>query len=217
MHRECTADNGGSAAVATPLLPRLCCSCGGCSGREHRDEPLSGGGRVRRVRGGSEHKRANTATTQLSRTGHSLSAAPPRKSSSPLLEEPACRNSIVLTERLVVLRFSMLSSGTMEEFVTEEEEPWYDQQDLEQGKAPSSYPPASPPASCCVMWSYLKKVIRHLKRSFPPNAVEPMVKIDSSNGRPQKTTVFNDNALKPASRACCAWSHTQTLGDKQGN
>lgn len=26
----------------------------------------------------------------------------------------------------------------MEEFVTEEEEPWYDQQDLEQGKTPSS-------------------------------------------------------------------------------
>ncbi|XP_035516718.1 cerebellar degeneration-related protein 2-like, partial [Morone saxatilis] len=26
----------------------------------------------------------------------------------------------------------MLSSGRMEEFVTEEEEPWYDQQDLEQ-------------------------------------------------------------------------------------
>ncbi|MED6275257.1 Cerebellar deproteinration- protein 2-like [Characodon lateralis] len=26
----------------------------------------------------------------------------------------------------------MLSSGQMEEFVTEEEEPWYDQQDLEQ-------------------------------------------------------------------------------------
>lgn len=80
MHRECTADNRGSAAFATPLLPRLCCSCGGCSGWEHRDGPLSGGGRVRRVRGGSEHKRANTATTQLSRTGHSLSAAPPRKS-----------------------------------------------------------------------------------------------------------------------------------------
>lgn len=28
----------------------------------------------------------------------------------------------------------MLNSGRMEEFVTEEEEPWYDQQDLEQGK-----------------------------------------------------------------------------------
>ena len=28
----------------------------------------------------------------------------------------------------------MLSSARMEEFVTEEEEPWYDQQDLEQGK-----------------------------------------------------------------------------------
>lgn len=95
MHRECTADNGGGAAVATPLLPRLCCSCGGCSGREHRDGPLSGGGRMRRVRGGSEHKRGNTATTQLSRTGHSLSAAPPRRSSSSLLEEPACRSSIV--------------------------------------------------------------------------------------------------------------------------
>lgn len=35
----------------------------------------------------------------------------------------------------------MLSSGTMEEFVTEEEEPWYDQQDLEQGEWS--------PASCC--------------------------------------------------------------------
>lgn len=29
----------------------------------------------------------------------------------------------------------MLSPGRMEEFITEEEEPWYDQQDLEQGKA----------------------------------------------------------------------------------
>lgn len=41
----------------------------------------------------------------------------------------------------------MLSSGKMEEFVTEEEEPWYDQQDLEQGKtrqAPSSLLAASP-------------------------------------------------------------------------
>ena len=29
----------------------------------------------------------------------------------------------------------MLRAGRMEEFVTEEEEPWYDQRDLEQGEA----------------------------------------------------------------------------------
>lgn len=29
----------------------------------------------------------------------------------------------------------MLRPGRMEEFVTEEEEPWYDQRDLEQGEA----------------------------------------------------------------------------------
>lgn len=28
----------------------------------------------------------------------------------------------------------MLRAGRMEEFVTEEEEPWYDQRDLEQGE-----------------------------------------------------------------------------------
>lgn len=65
MRRECTADNRGSAAAATALLPRLCCSCGGCSGSEHRDGPLSGGWRMRRVRGGEcAHKRGNPATIQ---------------------------------------------------------------------------------------------------------------------------------------------------------
>lgn len=39
----------------------------------------------------------------------------------------------------------MLSSGRMEEFVTEEEEPWYDQQDLEQGK--TSHHPILPARS----------------------------------------------------------------------
>lgn len=41
----------------------------------------------------------------------------------------------------------MLSSGTMDEFITEEEEPWYDQQDLEQGKNTGPPWPASA-ASC---------------------------------------------------------------------
>lgn len=30
----------------------------------------------------------------------------------------------------------MLRAGGMEEFITEEEEPWYDQRDLEQGETP---------------------------------------------------------------------------------
>lgn len=38
----------------------------------------------------------------------------------------------------------MLSSARMEEFVTEEEEPWYDQQDLEQGKTESPSIPRQP-------------------------------------------------------------------------
>lgn len=41
----------------------------------------------------------------------------------------------------------MLRAGRMEEFVTEEEEPWYDQRDLEQGEA-SFYP-----VSCLRSWS----------------------------------------------------------------
>lgn len=44
----------------------------------------------------------------------------------------------LFSQSSLLLCFSMLSSGTMEEFVTEEEEPWYDQQDLEQGKTSSS-------------------------------------------------------------------------------
>lgn len=39
----------------------------------------------------------------------------------------------------------MLSSETMDEFVTEEEEPWYDQQDLEQGKTSTRLPSSHPP------------------------------------------------------------------------
>lgn len=41
----------------------------------------------------------------------------------------------------------MLSSGRMEEFVTEEEEPWYDQQDLEQGKT-RHHPPCPQHPHC---------------------------------------------------------------------
>ena len=58
----------------------------------------------------------------------------------------------------------MLSSGRMEEFVTEEEEPWYDQQDLEQGKTrhrpPSPQHPLSQrlaPAPVSVSWLPLNK------------------------------------------------------------
>lgn len=42
----------------------------------------------------------------------------------------------------------MLNSGGMEEFVTEEEEPWYDQQDLEQGKT-RRHPPLPPQHPSC--------------------------------------------------------------------
>lgn len=35
----------------------------------------------------------------------------------------------------------MLRAGRMEEFITEEEEPWYDQRDLEQGETPVVQPP----------------------------------------------------------------------------
>lgn len=42
----------------------------------------------------------------------------------------------------------MLRAGRMEEFVTEEEEPWYDQRDLEQGEAPfSSHDVTMPPST----------------------------------------------------------------------
>lgn len=51
----------------------------------------------------------------------------------------------------------------MEEFVTEEEEPWYDQQDLEQGKAPSTLQHLSRPAAARY-GLVSEKVIRHLKR-----------------------------------------------------
>lgn len=38
----------------------------------------------------------------------------------------------------------MLRAGGMEEFVTEEEEPWYDQRDLEQGESPIHGPDTPP-------------------------------------------------------------------------
>lgn len=69
------------------------------------------------------------------------------------LEGATCclAGALLFSQRGSFLRFlpgsPMLSSGKMEEFVTEEEEPWYDQQDLEQGKtrqAPSSLLAASP-------------------------------------------------------------------------
>jgi len=41
----------------------------------------------------------------------------------------------------------MLCAGRMEEFVTKEEEPWYDQRDLEQGEAD-----AAPPVSGSSGW-----------------------------------------------------------------
>lgn len=50
----------------------------------------------------------------------------------------------------------------MEEFVTEEEEPWYDQQDLEQGKVPSSYPSSISPCQLLRNVALSQKVI--LKR-----------------------------------------------------
>lgn len=63
----------------------------------------------------------------------------------------------------------MLSSGRMEEFVTEEEEPWYDQQDLEQGKtrrrppcpAASTVPAAGAGRSAGL---HLTKALCHVKR-----------------------------------------------------
>lgn len=46
----------------------------------------------------------------------------------------------------------MLRAGRMEEFVTEEEEPWYDQRDLEQGEPtppnPTPLQPLAPGCSC---------------------------------------------------------------------
>lgn len=60
----------------------------------------------------------------------------------------------------------MLNSGRMEEFITEEEEPWYDQQDLEQGKT-RHHPPSITAAS---RWSVLDKRLsvaeRHDRSSF---------------------------------------------------
>lgn len=68
------------------------------------------------------------------------------KESDRRLSELHCSES---TQRGLFLRFlpalrPMLSSARMEEFVTEEEEPWYDQQDLEQGKTESPSFPRQP-------------------------------------------------------------------------
>lgn len=78
------------------------------------------------------------ATTQHSLLEESLRAAAPGRSDRSL---SGGSGALLFTQRGSFLPVSpMLNSGRMEEFVTEEEEPWYDQQDLEQGKASPQHP-----------------------------------------------------------------------------
>ncbi|XP_028990632.1 cerebellar degeneration-related protein 2-like [Betta splendens] len=112
--RRQRGDGRGTVAVATSL-PRLRTVCGRGGVSERRDGPTLGGD------GGDGRERAVGVTVERKERGSRRTV---RSLQRPLLcagsRQSWCRTS------------PMLNSGRMEDFVTEEEEPWYDQQDLEQ-------------------------------------------------------------------------------------
>lgn len=117
----------------------------------------------------------------------------------------------------------MLSSGRMEEFVTEEEEPWYDQQDLEQGKTrqPSSQPAASPlSAAGPVNRPPLNK--GSLSYKEPAEVLtqcnHTSFKVASKGTGDKNTTIFDNNALKgcQAGPRVAGDSQHQTLSNTLG-